>query len=249
MGNSSIGVAVIGAGMAARAHLNGYRAASTVFDADLPDVRLVAVADAHEPFAVDAAKRYGYERAETSWESIVDAPDIDAVSVVVANDLHRPIVEALLAAGKHVLCEKPLAPTVTDAEAMVEAAEKSDQVAAVGFTFRRSPAINAIRQQISDGTLGKVMHFNGRYWCDYGFNKDAPMSWRYKGALGSGALSDIGSHLIDLGEFLCGPVESVRGSVLSTLIPERPLPLGTAVVIPRPSRLAIRESPWRTRTS
>jgi predicted dehydrogenase len=116
MGNSSIGVAVIGAGMAGRAHINGYRAASTVFDSDLPDVRLVAVADAHEPFAVDAAKRYGYERAEASWEAIVDAPDIDAVSVVVANDLHRPIVEALLAAGKHVLCEKPLAPTVADAQ-------------------------------------------------------------------------------------------------------------------------------------
>jgi predicted dehydrogenase len=229
MGNSSIGVAVIGAGMAGRAHVSGYRAASTMFDSDLPDVRLVAVADAHKPFAVDAAMRYGYERAETSWESIVDAPDVDAVSVVVANDLHRPIVEALLVAGKHVLCEKPLAPTVADAEAMVEAAEKSDLVAAVGFTFRRSPAINAIRQQITDGTLGKVMHFNGHYWCDYGFNKDAPMSWRYRGAKGSGALSDIGSHLIDLGEFLSGPVESVRGSVLSTLIPDRPIPLGTAV--------------------
>ena len=217
MGNSSIGVAVIGAGMAGRAHVSGYRAASTMFDSDLPDVRLVAVADAHKPFAVDAAMRYGYECAETSWESIVDAPDVDAVSVVVvANDLHRPIVEALLAAGKHVLCEKPLAPTVADAEAMVEAAEKSDLVAAVGFTFQRSPAINAIRQQITDGTLGKVMHFNGYYWCDYGFNKDAPMSWRYRGAKGSGALSDIGSHLIDLGEFLSDPVESVRGSALST---------------------------------
>ena len=229
MTTASIGVAVVGAGMAGRAHINGYRAASTVFDTDLPEIRLVAVADAHEPFAVDAANRYGYERAETGWEAIAAAPDIDAVSVVVANHLHRPIVEALLAAGKHVLCEKPLAPTVADAEAMVEVAEKSDRVAAVGFTFRRSPAINAIREQITDGSLGKVMHFNGHYWCDYGHNKDAPMSWRYKGGLGSGALSDIGSHLVDLGEFLCGPVESVRGSVLSTLIPDRPVPLGTAV--------------------
>ena len=229
MGNSSIGVAVIGAGMAGRAHLNGYRAASTVFDSDLPDVRLVAVADAHEPFAVDAAKRYGYERAETSWESIVDAPDIDAVSVVVANDLHRPIVEALLAAGKHVLCEKPLAPTVADAEAMVEAAETSDQVAAVGFTFRRSPAINAIRQQISDGTLGTVMHFNGHYWCDYASDPNAPMSWRYKGGPGTGALADIGSHLVDLGEFVCGPIVSVRGATLSTYVTERALPLRAAM--------------------
>jgi len=227
--DSSIGVAVIGAGMAGRAHINGYRAASTVFGPGLPEIRLVAVADAHEPFAVDAARRYGYERAETSWEAIAAAPDIDAVSVVVANHLHRPIVKALLSAGKHVLCEKPMAPTAADAEAMVEVAEKSDRVAAVGFTFRRSPAINAIREQITGGSLGKTMHFNGHYWCDYGFNPDAPMSWRYKGGLGSGALSDIGSHLVDLGEFLSGPVDSVGGSVLSTLVPERPVPLGTAV--------------------
>jgi len=229
MSEPSIGVAVIGAGMAGRAHLNGYRSASTVFDPDLPEVRLVAVADAHEPFAVDAAKRYGYERAETNWEAIVAAPDIDAVSVVVANSLHREIVEALLGAGKHVLCEKPLAPTVPDAQAMVDAADKSDRVAAVGFTFRRSPAINAIRQQVTEGGLGPVRHFNGHYWCDYGFNPDAPMSWRYKGGPGSGALADIGSHLVDIAEFFCGPVESVRGTVLSTLIPDRPLPLGAAV--------------------
>jgi predicted dehydrogenase len=226
---SSIGVAVIGAGMAGRAHASGYRSAPTVFGTDLPDVRLVAIADAHEPFAVDAAKRYGYERAETSWEAIVDAADIDAVSVVVANVLHREIVEALLAAGKHVLCEKPLAPSVDDGQAMVDVAEKSDCVAAVGFTFRRSPAINAIRQQVTEGDLGRVVHFNGRYWCDYGFNPDAPMSWRYKGGQGSGALADIGSHLVDLGEFFCGPVETVRGAVLSTLIPDRPVPLGAAV--------------------
>src|SRR5690242_11109578 len=157
MSRSSIGVAVIGAGMAGRAHAAGYRSATTVFEPGLPDVRLVAIADLNEKFATDAARRYGYERAESSWQAIAEAPDIDAVSVVVANSLHREIVEALLAAGKHVLCEKPLAPSVADAEAMAEAAGKSDRVAAVGFTFRRSPAINAIREQITGGSLGKVM--------------------------------------------------------------------------------------------
>jgi predicted dehydrogenase len=229
MSKPSIGVAVIGAGMAGRAHANGYRSASAVFSADLPQVRLVAIADAHEPFAVDTARRYGYERAETSWQAIAEAADIDAVSVVVANDLHREIVQALLDAGKHVLCEKPLAPSVADGQAMVDRAEKSDRVAAVGFTFRRSPAINAIRQQVTEGVLGPVMHFNGHYWCDYGFNPDAPMSWRYKGGPGSGALADIGTHLVDLGEFLCGPVESVRGTVLSTVVADRPIALGAAV--------------------
>lgn len=230
MSTSSIGVAVIGAGMAGRAHAAGYRSATTVFNTDLPEVRLVAIADAHEPFAADAAKRYGYERVETDWRAIAEADDIDAVSIVVANSLHREIAEALLASGKHVLCEKPMAPTLTDARAMVDAAEGSGLVASLGFTFHRSPAINAIRQQIADGGgLGQVTHFTGHYYADYGFDPDAPISWRYRGGLGSGALADIGSHLIDVGEFLAGPVESVRGSVLSTVTPTRPVPIGTAV--------------------
>jgi predicted dehydrogenase len=226
---TSIGVAVIGAGMAGRAHASGYRSAPAVFGAGLPGVRLVAIADAYEPFAADTARRYGYQRAETSWEAIAAAPDIDAVSVVVANRLHREIVCALLDAGKHVLCEKPLAPSVPDGQAMVDRAARAGRVAAVGFTFRRSPAISAIRQQITAGGLGPPVHFSGRYWCDYGVSPDAPMSWRYQGGPGSGALADIGTHLVDVGEFLCGPVESVRGTVLRTVIPDRPLPLGTAV--------------------
>ena len=84
---------------------------------------------------------------------------------------------------------------------------KSDRVTAVGFTFRRSPAINAIREQITGGSLGPAVHFSGHYWCDYGFDPDAPMSWRYRGGPGSGALADIGTHLVDIGEFLCGPVQ------------------------------------------
>ncbi len=229
MSKPSIGVAVIGAGMAGRAHASGYRSAPAVFGTDLPGVRLVAIADAHEPFAVDTARRYGYQRAETSWEAIAGAEDIDAVSVVVANKLHREIVEALLDAGKHVLCEKPLAPSVADGQAMVDRADKSDHVTAVGFTFRRSPAINAIREQITGGSLGPAVHFSGHYWCDYGFDPDAPMSWRYRGGPGSGALADIGTHLVDIGEFLCGPVQSVHGAVLKTTTLDRPVPLGTPV--------------------
>ncbi|NAZ75002.1 Gfo/Idh/MocA family oxidoreductase [Kineococcus sp. T13] len=230
----STGVAVIGAGMAGRAHLAGYRNAPTLtggaYGEDLPAVRLVAVADAHAPFAEAAASRYGYERAETSWQAIAEADDVDAVSVAVANHLHREVVEGLLAAGKHVLCEKPLAPSVADAEAMVAAAAAHpDLVAAVGFTFRRSPAINAVREQVTGGHLGAVRHFNGHYWCDYAANPQAPMSWRYEGGRGSGALADIGSHLVDLGEFFCGPVESVHGTVMSTVTTRRPLPVGAVV--------------------
>ena len=152
MTQNPIGVAVIGVGMVGRAHAAGYRTAAGLFDInDRPETRLVAIADAYEPFAVDAAKRFGYERAETSWEAIVDAPDIDVVSVAVANSMHREVVEALLAAGKHVLCEKPLAPSVEDAKAMVAAAEAATTHSGIGFTFRRAPGINAIREQVLAG--------------------------------------------------------------------------------------------------
>jgi predicted dehydrogenase len=224
-----LGIAVIGAGMVGRAHAAGYRTASQLYDLDLPEVRLVAIADAHEPFAIDGARRFGYERAETSWEAVVDAPDVDVVSVAVANPLHRPIVEALLAAGKHVLCEKPLAPSLDDAKAMVVAAEAADTESGVGFSFRRTPAINAIREQLVAGAIGPVRHFNGHYWCDYAQDPNNPISWRYQGGPGTGALADIGSHVIDLGEYLCGPIVSVGGAVFQTFTETRPVPLGATV--------------------
>src|SRR6195952_3653390 len=151
--SDSIGVAVIGGGMAGRAHAAGYRAATTLFGTDRPDVRLVAIADMNEAVADDTAKRYGYERAEYDWQGIADAPDVDAVSVVVANHLHREIVEGLLAAGKHVLCEKPLAASLAAAGGMVAAAQKSARVPAVGYTYRRSPAVEMIRRELALGGL------------------------------------------------------------------------------------------------
>jgi len=225
---STLGVAVIGAGMAGRAHAAGYRVAPTLFGGGLPDVRLVAIADVNAEFAADAARRYGYERAESDWKAIATAPDIQVVSVVVANPLHREIVEGLLDAGKHVLCEKPMAPSIADAEAMVAAVQASGRQAAVGFTFRRSPAISAIREQVRAGAIGSPIAFAARYWCDYGVDPGRPMSWRYRGGPGSGALSDVGSHTLDVAEFLCGPIVAVRGALLSTVVTERPVPLGTA---------------------
>ena len=225
----SIGVAVIGAGMAGRSHAQAYRNAQTVFGTDAPPVRLVAIADINVDFANHTRDRYGFERTESSWQAIVDADDIDAVSIVVANHLHREIAEALLASSKHVLCEKPLASSVEDAETMVKAAEGSSQVAACGFSYRRSPAASAISEQIESGALGEILHFNGRYWCDYSADPNAPTSWRYEGPLGSGALADLGSHLVDLSEQLCGAIVKIDGATLPIVIKDRPVPLGTAL--------------------
>jgi predicted dehydrogenase len=229
--NQSIGVAVIGAGMAGKAHAAAYRSASTVYDSTLPPVRLVSIADTHAPLAADTAARFGYSRHDTSWEAIVHADDIDVVSVVVANALHREIVEALLAAGKHVLCEKPLSDTLDDARAMVAAADAASSIARIGLTYRRSPGLAFIAELVRSGRLGKVAHISGAYWTDYGCDPDGPISWRYKGPNGSGALADIGSHLSYLTEFVGGgEFVSVSGGTLSTVITTRPTPLGAVVV-------------------
>lgn len=230
---NEIRVAVIGAGMAGKAHAAGYLTAPATYDSTLPKVRLVSIADANEDLAKTTAARFGFERYDTSWQAIVEADDIDVVSVVVANFLHRDIVEALLASGKHVLCEKPLSDNIEDAQAMIRAAEDAESkglIARIGLTYRRSPAVAHIRDLVLSGELGKVLHFSGHYWTDYGSNPQAPISWRYKGPNGSGALADVGSHLTYLAEFVAGSdFSEVRGGQLSTVITERPKPLGAVV--------------------
>lgn len=227
--SKSLGVAVIGAGMAGRAHAAAYRVASTLYSPTLPEIRLVSIGDVNPEFGALAAKRFGFERTDSSWQAIAAAEDIDVVSVVIANSLHREVVEGLLAAGKHVLCEKPLSDSIEDAHAMAEAAERADSIARIGFTYRRAPGIAYIRQLIQDGTLGNLLHFSGRYWTDYACSPTAPMSWRFKGGPGSGALADVGSHMTYIAEFLGGEIQEVSGGTLSTVIHERPLPIGAVL--------------------
>ncbi|HWT33116.1 MAG TPA: Gfo/Idh/MocA family oxidoreductase [Microbacterium sp.] len=227
MSTTDIGVAVIGAGMAGKAHAAAYRSATTVYSAALPKVRLVSIADVYEPAAKETAERFGYERHDTSWQAIVEADDIDVVSVVVANRLHREIVEALLAAGKHVLCEKPLSDTIEDAVAMVDAAAAAKGIARIGLTFRRSPGFALLSKLAAEGTLGRIYNLDASYWTDYAADPAVPMSWRFKGPAGSGALADVGSHLSYLVEFAADSrITSVHGGTLNTVIPQRPVPAG-----------------------
>lgn len=232
MSETSIGVAVIGAGMAGRAHAAGYRSATAVYGPGLPEVRLVSIADAYEPLAVDAARRFGFARHDTSWQAIAAADDIDVVSVVVANALHREIVEALLAAGKHVLCEKPLSDNIDDARAMVDAAAAAADrgvIGRIGLTFLRSPGIAFLGDLVRSGRLGRLINFDGAYWTDYACDPNGPISWRFRGPAGSGALADVGSHLTCIAELFGGPVATVRGGTLHTAIGTRPQPLGRVV--------------------
>jgi len=225
----TISVAVIGAGMAGRAHAAAYRIAPTLYRSTLPDLRFVSIGDLSPGLGSLAARRFGYERNDTSWQAIAEDPDINVLSVVVANFLHREMVEGLVAAGKHVLCEKPLSDNLEDARAMADLARSANTVVRIGFTFRRAPGVAALRELVTSGALGRILHVDGRYWCDYASDPMGPMSWRYKGAPGSGALADIGSHVAYLVEFLGGDVQEVSGGRFATAITERPVPLGTVV--------------------
>ena len=225
----TIGIAIIGAGMAGKAHAAAYRVAPTLYESTLPDLRYVSIGDVNAEIGRTVAHRYGYERNDTDWRVIAEDPDIQVVSVVIANSLHLEVVRGLIDAGKHVLCEKPLSDTLTSARKMADLAKEASSVVRIGLTYQRQPGVAAIRNWIQDGTLGEVLHFSGRYWCDYGCNPMAPMSWRYKGPMGSGALADVGSHLTYLSEFLCGEITAVSGGAFATTIKERPVPLGSVV--------------------
>ena len=222
-----IGVAVIGAGMAGRAHAHGYRSAGTVFSAGLPPVRLVSVADINEELAADTARRYGFERSDTSWQAIVKADDIDVVSVVVANHLHREVVERAGRGGQARAVREAAGPDVGrrpgDDRRRGRRRGRRPGSGSPSAGRRASPRPG---RRSSPGELGRPLYINAQYWTDYGSDPQAPMSWRYRGGPGSGALADLGSHLADTAEFLLGPVESVTGAALTTVIAERPAAAG-----------------------
>ena len=150
----------------------------------LPEIRLAAIADVNPAFATDTARRFGFARAEAGWEAVAAADDVDVVSVVVANPLHRQIVEGLLDAGKHVLCEKPMAPTVEDAEAMVAAAKASGRRPASASCSAAPPPSAPSRSSSPPGPWAGPCTSTAHYWCDYGVDPRGPMSWRYKGGRG-----------------------------------------------------------------
>lgn len=226
MSKDVLNVAVFGAGMAGTTHANAWRQVGTVYDLGLPKIHLHTIADAYMPFAEDAAKRYGYDNAVDDWKKVAENPEIDIVSIVVGNALHREIAEALIRAGKHVLCEKPIADTLENAKAMAEAEKEAGVVTSVGFTFRRNAALAEVAKLAKEGHFGEIAHIDGRYWCDYGCDPTTPMAWRYKGPMGTGALGDVGSHLIDSAELVAGPLNAVSGATMATLIKERPVAKG-----------------------
>jgi len=223
----SLGIGVVGYAFMGAAHAHAWRTAPHMFDLPLTPA-MVALCGRDAAAVTAAADRQGWASAETDWRELIARPDIDVVDICVPGDLHAEIAIAALDAGKHVLCEKPLANTPAEAEAMTAAAQRAAARgirSMTGFNYRRAPALALARSLVADGRLGEIRHVRATYLQDWLTDSSFPLTWRLRRErAGSGALGDLGAHIIDLAQYLTGePVTAVSGS-LTTFVGQRPVP-------------------------
>lgn len=221
---AELNVAMIGHAFMGQAHSLAWRTVGRAFELPLsPRLRVVVGRRADATAA--AAQRFGWEESSTDWREVVARPDIDLVDIVTPGDSHAEIALAALAAGKHVLVEKPLANTVAEARALAAAARASDRVAMVGFNYRRIPALTLARDLVAAGRIGVVRHVRAHYLQDWLVDPAFPLAWRLQAErAGSGALGDLGAHLVDLAGFLTGSAVTAVSGLTETFVRERPLP-------------------------
>jgi predicted dehydrogenase len=219
MSKPKLRIGLIGTGFMGKAHAFGFASAPRVFD--LPfDLELHTVADITAEAAAKAAVALGFAKSTGDWRQLVDDPEIDVLDITAPNALHKEMALAGIAAGKHVYCEKPLAPTASDARDMAEAAEVRGVKTQVGFNYLCNPMLGLAREMITAGELGEIRGYRGIHCEDYMADASGPFTFRHEPA-GGGALADIGSHALATAEFLCGPITRVMGDCM-TVIGERP---------------------------
>jgi predicted dehydrogenase len=216
-----LNVALIGYAFMGRAHSNAYRQVVPFFRPRLtPQMKVLCGRTASD---VERASRdLGWKEAATDWREVVARPDIDLVDISTPGDSHAEIAIAAAAAGKAVLCEKPLANSVTDAQRMLDAVTRAGVVHMICHNYRRAPAVMLAKAIIDAGQIGEIRHYRGTYLQDWIVDPAFPMTWRFdRERAGSGALGDIAAHSIDLARFLVGEIHEVSGD-LETFIKERP---------------------------
>jgi predicted dehydrogenase len=221
---NSIGVGLIGTGFMGKSHALAYNSVKPIFG-DVPQPRRLLLVDLDAKVARQRAEEFGFARSSTDWKDLISDPDIKLVSIASWNGSHREISEAALAAGKHVWCEKPMALTLKDAEAMGAAARKAKGcIAMLGYNYVKNPAVQTVKKIIADGLIGEVIDFRGTVDEDYMADPQLPWSWRLKAAdAGLGTVGDITCHLISLTLDCVGPIDSVT-AIVETVHKERPLP-------------------------
>jgi predicted dehydrogenase len=216
-----INVAIVGSKFMGRAHSNAYLDVAHFFDLPLLPVRRAACGRDAAGLR-SFADRFGWQTTETSWEKLVQRDDIELVDICTSNQTHMPIAVAAARAGKHVICEKPMARNADEAKRMLDAAQEAGVRHMVAFNYRRVPAILLAHELIDRGKLGSIMHFNAVYYQDWLVDPGARATWRMDAQeAGSGAHGDLNAHVVDLARFLAGEVAAVSG-MQDTFVKERP---------------------------
>lgn len=210
----TLNVAMIGGGFMGKAHAMAYAAMPMFFwPAPATPMRKIVV-DVTDELAEEGRRRYGFEESSSDWRAVVSRPDIDVVDIVTPNDSHAEIAIAAAEAGKHIICEKPLARTGDEAKTMLDAVRKAGVIHMVAFNYRRTPAVALARKYIEEGRIGEVRNFRGTYLQDWSADPDSPLSWRFqKKIAGSGSIGDIGTHVVDLARYLVGEIAEVSALV------------------------------------
>ena len=218
-----LGVGMVGYAFMGALHSQGWRTLNHVYDLGA-EVQMRAICGRNEEAVAAAARKLGWSSFETDWRALVARDDIDIIDVCTPGDSHEEIAVAALAAGKNVLCEKPLANSVAEAERMTAAAALATGKSMVGFSYRRVPAVTYAQQLIESGRLGRIFHVRAVYLQDWIVDADFPLVWRLqKDIAGSGALGDIGAHIIDMAQFITGSSITGVSGLTETFITERPL--------------------------
>jgi len=219
-----IGVGMLGYAFMGKAHSHAYIDLPIFFYPPPAKPVLVAICGRNEELVREAAKRYGYKRYYTEWEKLVKDPEVELFDNGGPNYMHAEPCIAAAEAGKHILCEKPLATNAKEAKRMLDAVRRAGVKHMVGYNYRFVPAVLLAKKLIDEGRVGRIYHFRARYLQEWIMDPNFPLIWKLrKDQAGSGPIGDLGSHIIDLARFLVGEIKSVS-AMMTTFIKERPLP-------------------------
>jgi predicted dehydrogenase len=222
--SEGLGVGLIGTGYMGKCHALAWNGVAPVYG-DVPRPRLAVLCDATDELARRHAQAFGFEDATGDWRALVDDPRVEVVSITTPNALHAEMAVHALERGKHVWCEKPMAPSLADAERMAAAARASGRVAVLGYNYVQNPVVRLMHALIAEGRIGAVNHVRIEMDEDFMADPEAPFSWKSEAASGYGALDDFGVHGFSLIQTLIGPVARVCGQMAKPY-PDRPVGIG-----------------------
>ena len=223
MEKHTIGIGIIGMGWMGMTHARAYRQITDRFHDSPLQPKLIICADDVIERTTEAKTRFGFERTTTDYRQVIEDKDVQVVNIAAPNNMHLEIVEAAAAAKKHVFCEKPVGRNPAETKAIYADAQRAGVLTGVGYNYRWAPVVQYAHQLISDGKLGTLTHYRGRFFAGYAAHPRAVLSWRFqKEIAGLGTLGDLISHVVDMAHFIVGGIDSVV-SQQETFIPQRPV--------------------------